>query len=75
MPVALGEEILGVMRVYTTVPRRFSEQDIDFVSTAANIGAKALEDAANGKFSELDYDTFRLKLLELEWARWPGQCP
>lgn len=74
VPVMYEKEILGVMRVYTAQPRRFTEEDIRFICTAASLGAKALENAVDGYIPEGDYDAFRQQLLELEWARWPGQC-
>ena len=74
VPVMLRNETLGIMRVHTDQPRRFSEHDIYFVQTAASMGAKALEDAINndGDLS-VDYDVFRQQLLEFEWGRWPAE--
>jgi len=74
VPVSLRNEVLGVLRVYMDRPRRFTEHDIYFVRTAADIGAKILEDAVKSDSNEPDYDVFRQQLVELEWARWPGQC-
>lgn len=75
VPIILEGECLGVLRVYTDQPRRFTDSDIEFVGTAASMGAVALEKAVFGgeETSEPDYDTFRQQLKELEWARWPGQ--
>jgi len=78
VPVMLRDEILGVMRVYTAEPRTFTDHDVYFVSVAANIGAKALEDAVGADgCGDFDPDAFRRQLVELEWGRWPaaGQCP
>lgn len=78
VPVLWDGEVLGVIRVYTAALRRFSEQDIDFVRTAGNMGAKALADAANSDgLRDTSIDIFRQQLLEMEWGHWPGsgQCP
>ena len=45
VPVRLREEIVGVMRVYTSKPRRFTDADISYATAAANFGAIALESA------------------------------
>jgi len=74
VPVMLRSETLGIMRVHTDQPRRFSEHDIYFVQTAASMGAKALEDAiSDDGDSSVDYDVFRRQLLEFEWGRWPAE--
>ncbi len=45
VPVKLKEEVVGVMRLYTSEPRHFTDDDIFFLSTVANLGAIALENA------------------------------
>ena len=45
VPVRLKEEVVGAMRLYTSEPRHFSDEDIFFLSAVANLGAIALENA------------------------------
>jgi signal transduction histidine kinase len=45
IPLMPRGEVIGVMRVYTSEPRQFSPEDIDFLSALANLGAIALEKA------------------------------
>jgi signal transduction protein with GAF and PtsI domain len=59
IPVKLREETVGVMRVYTSEPRRFTDADISFATAAANFGAIALESAQFYETLQKDYDTLR----------------
>ncbi len=45
IPLMPRGEVIGVLRVYTSEPRQFLPQDIDFLSALANLGAIALEKA------------------------------
>ena len=63
VPVKLREEVVGVMRVYTSEPRHFTDADIYFASAAANFGAIALESARFYQTLQKDYDNFREVLL------------
>ena len=45
VPLMPRGEVIGLMRVYTSEPRQFSSEDIDFLSALANLGAIALEKA------------------------------
>ncbi|MBE0480117.1 MAG: GAF domain-containing protein [Dehalococcoidia bacterium] len=64
VPVRLRGEIIGVMRVYTAEPYRFTEDDIHFVETIANLGAVALENLRAYDIIQKDYDTFRREMLQ-----------
>ena len=64
VPMMLREEIIGVIRVYTDEPRRFTEDDIFFVNAAANLGAIALENAWLYDGIEKDYQALREDMLE-----------
>ncbi len=64
VPVKLREEVVGVMRVYTSDPRRFTDADINFAGAAANFGAIALESARFYQVLEKDYEDFREGLLQ-----------
>ncbi len=45
VPMTLREEIIGVIRVYTSEAYQFTTDDIYFVGAVANLGAIALENA------------------------------
>lgn len=45
VPVKLKDEVVGVMRLYTSEMRHFTDDDIFFLSAVANLGAIALENA------------------------------
>jgi len=64
VPVMLRKEIIGVIRVYTAAPRRFSSDDIYFVGAVANLGAIALENARLYEAVQKDYEAFRQDMLE-----------
>jgi GAF domain-containing protein len=59
VPMMLREEIVGVIRVYTTQPRQFTRDDIYFARAVANLGAIALENARLYSTLKKDYETFR----------------
>ncbi len=66
VPVKLREEVIGVMRIYSSKPRQFTGSDAYFACAAANFGAIALETA---NFHHLlqknnNYDDFREELLQ-----------
>ena len=42
VPLVVGDEVVGSLRVYAKEPTEFSNQDINFVSTMANLAAVAL---------------------------------
>ena len=64
VPMMLREEIIGVVRVYTSEPRHFTMEDIYFVGAVANLGAIALENAKLYETVKKDYETFRREMLE-----------
>ncbi|MBT4513387.1 MAG: GAF domain-containing protein [Chloroflexi bacterium] len=64
IPVMLRDEIIGVMRVYTSELYHFTDDDIYFVGAAANLGAIALENVCIYESVEQEYDTFRHDMLE-----------
>ena len=81
VPVKLRENIIGVMRVYTSEPRNFSDADILFATIAANFGAIALESAQFYESQEKDYDTLRQEIRQrnadmgYEWTNEPSVIP
>jgi len=45
LPLMRRGQVIGIVRIYTSRPRRFSTREIDFFSAMANLGAVALERA------------------------------
>lgn len=45
LPIILKERVIGVLRLYTSVPCRFTQDDIDFLSAIAVQGGLAIENA------------------------------
>ena len=64
VPVSLREETIGVIRVYTGKPYRFTTDDIFFVRAVAHLGAIALENARLYESVQKDYTTFRRDMLK-----------
>jgi len=42
VPIMLGSQVVGSLRIYTSDPHEFSNQDISFVTTMANVAGVAL---------------------------------
>jgi transcriptional regulator with GAF, ATPase, and Fis domain len=64
VPMKLRGEVIGVLRVYTAKPYRFTRDDTHFVDTIANLGAVALENLRAYDMLQKDYETFRRDLLQ-----------
>ena len=81
VPVNLRNDVIGVMRVYTSTPRYFTESDISFASMAAIFGAIALESSRCYETLQKDYDAFREEMLQwraelgYEWVFEPAVMP
>jgi len=59
VPITLREENIGILRVYASEPRQFSEDDIYFVRSVAYLGAIALENTKRYERLQEEYETFR----------------
>ena len=64
VPIRLRGEVIGVLRVYTAKPYRFTKDDINFVETIANLAAVALENLRAYDIIQKDYETFRRDMLQ-----------
>jgi len=64
VPMRLRGEVMGVLRVYTARPYRFTKDDIRFVETIANLGAVALESLRAYDIIQKDYETFRREMIQ-----------
>lgn len=69
IPMRLREEVIGVMRIYTSEPREFTANEIEFVEIVANLGAVALEKARLFEEVKINYEGIRKDLLEW-YATW-----
>lgn len=65
VPVMLREEVVRVIRVYTSEPRHFTSADTYFVGAVSNLGAIALENATLHEALKKDYQT-----LQQDMAQW-----
>jgi len=45
VPMVVRGQFIGVLRIYTSEPRRFSQNEMDLISAIAEIGAIAIENA------------------------------
>jgi GAF domain-containing protein len=64
VPMRLRGEVIGVLRIYTAKPYRFTKDDIHFVETVGNLGAVALENLRAYDMLQKDYETFRRDMLQ-----------
>jgi GAF domain-containing protein len=69
-PMMLREEIIGVIRVYTSELRHFTMDDICFTEAVANLGAIALENAQLYEAVQKDRDELRREMLEWRAGGW-----
>lgn len=56
VPIYLRDEIIGILRLYTSEPRQFSPEEIDFLGAVANLGAIALEKAESHQILVKDFE-------------------
>ncbi len=81
IPVNLRNKVIGIIRVYTSVPYQFTEADVNFACTAASFGAIALESAHYYTTLQRDYESFRQDMLQWraekgdEWMMEPEVIP
>ncbi len=54
LPVILRERVIGVLRLYTSVPCRFTEDDVDFLSAIAMQSGLAIEHAKMYEHVKMD---------------------
>lgn len=71
LPFRFRDKVIGVLRIYLLKPRSFSEEAIEFLDAAANLGAIALEKAHlyESQGRDLENATTQMKELAEEKAR------
>lgn len=62
VPVIAGEQVIGVLRLYSAKPRDFSEEDIEFVSALAEMGGLVI---ANARRSQAEGDKLASLFAEI----------
>jgi GAF domain-containing protein len=81
VPITLRENVVGVMRIYTSEKYQFSSDDISFASIAASFCAAALENLKFYESVQTDYERFRKSTrqmrseLDLELTSEPDVLP
>lgn len=73
LPLVIKGRPVGVLRVYTSVPYRFTQSDIDFLKSLANHGAIAMENAR--LFEHLRRDYADLTRAVWKWYDWGERPP
>jgi len=63
VPLRLWDEVIGMLRVYTTRPRTYPPEAIEFLSAVADLGAVALENAKAYEALQQEVDDTRQELL------------
>ncbi len=56
LPIVLRERVIGVLRLYTPVPCRFTTDDIDFLSAIAMQSGLAIENAKMYEYVKVNYE-------------------
>ncbi len=62
VPVIAGEDVIGVLRLYSAEPRDYSEEDIEFVAALAEMGGLAI---ANARLYEAQGDKLNAMFTEI----------
>jgi signal transduction protein with GAF and PtsI domain len=57
VPVAIKGRIIGVLRLYTSSPREFGEDELNFAEALAEMGAIAIENARMYERIKKDYES------------------
>jgi GAF domain-containing protein len=70
VPLVVRERVIGVLRIYTGQPRRFSQKEMDLISAIAEIGAIAIDNARSFEAKEAELSEV-LKVGGLEYGQEP----
>jgi len=73
VPLLVRNKVIGALRVYTAVPRRFSEEEIQFLNRFAEQVAFAIENARSYEDVKDEYEALRDDLWDhFDKAGWVG---
>ncbi len=56
VPLSMKGQVVGALRLYTSEPRNFLKEEIDFIETLAEMGAIAIENARSYESIRKDYE-------------------
>lgn len=73
LPLAIKKKVIGVLRVYSSVPYDFNPSEINFLSALASQGAIAIENAR--LFEHLKRDHEDLSKEVWKWYDWGEKAP
>lgn len=57
VPISVKGEVIGVLRLYTSQPRKFSNDEIEFITGLAEMGGIAIENARMYDRLKLDHES------------------
>jgi len=63
VPFSIKGRVIGVLRLYTSEPRTFSEEEINFLEALAEMGALAIENARMYERIRKDYENVMTDIL------------
>ncbi len=66
LPIMRSGTVIGIIRIYTSEPRKFSAREIEFFGAMANLGAIALERAERHESVDRDLNQCRIERSNLE---------
>ena len=66
LPIMRSGTVIGIIRIYTSEPRKFSAREIEFFGAMANLGAVALERAERHESVDRDLNQCRIERSNLE---------
>jgi signal transduction histidine kinase len=69
LPVTIKEEVIGVMRIYTSEPRQFTDEEIHLLEGTASLGALALLKTEMHEAASSDLQQCNIDLSRLEYQR------
>lgn len=73
VPVKLKEQVMGALKVYSAIKRKFTQGEIKFLSTLANQSAIAIENARLFEHVKRDYDSLVNDVMK--WYDWGEKPP
>jgi len=73
VPLKVKDRAIGTLAVMSSAPRRFSEEDIRFLSSLADHGAVAIENARLYEHMRRDYEDLAKDVLT--WYDWGARPP
>ncbi|MEW6001714.1 MAG: GAF domain-containing protein [Nitrospirota bacterium] len=73
VPLSVKGTVIGILRVYTSIPYSFSPSEINFLSALASDGAIAIENARLFEHIKTEYDELTREVWK--WYDWGARFP